>query len=75
MNNKCAPKPLFFIEKQIQKNLDNSRDKKFTLKVRFYNFLTNCHSLHLQNTMILFECPAFWDSPFLKFHYRFDINV
>ena len=26
MNKKCAPKPLYLIEKQIQKNLDDSRD-------------------------------------------------
>ena len=32
MNNKCAPKPLFLIEKQIQKNLDDSRGRKFTFE-------------------------------------------
>jgi hypothetical protein len=38
-NKKCAPKLIFFNEKKIQKNSDNFRCRKLTLKVKRFGDL------------------------------------
>ena len=40
-NKKCAPKLIFFNEKKIEKDSDNFRHRKLTLKVRILPFLTS----------------------------------
>ena len=52
-NKKFAPKLLFFI---IGKDSDDSYNRKFTLKVRFWHFfLTNCPWMDSQSTVVSFE--------------------
>ena len=54
---KCSSKQLFLIEKIIQKYSDDSWHRKFTLKIRFWHFLTNCQNY---STVVSFEYVDFW---------------
>ena len=51
----CAHDLLLLTEWKILKNSDESWCRKVDLKIRFCHFLTNCHSLYSQNTIISFE--------------------
>ena len=43
-NKKCAPKLVFYNEKKIEKDSDDFRHRKFTLKVQFLHFATSWQS-------------------------------
>ena len=59
-NNKtCAPKLIFFNEKKKEKDSDDFWCRKFTLKVKFWHFLTPPHYTNLQNSMISFDYTWF----------------
>ena len=60
VNNKtCAPKLVFF-NKKIEKYSDDFLHRKFTLKVRFWHFLTTRHYVNSQDEIISFEDIDFW---------------
>ena len=54
VNNKiCAPKLIFFNEKNNEKDSDDCH-KKLTLKDKLSHFLTPAHCTNSQNSMIIF---------------------
>ena len=52
-NKKCAPILIFFHEKN-EKDSDDFRHRKVTLKVKLRNFLTPPHYANSQNSIICF---------------------
>ena len=48
-----------------QKNPVYFWHRKLTLKVRFWHFLTTCHSVNSQNKIFSFEDIGFWPKTFL----------
>ena len=57
-NKKCAPKFVFFNDKN-QKDSDDFLRRKLTLKIKFRHFLTPPHYTNLQNSMISFDYSWF----------------
>ena len=58
-NKKCAPKIVFFYEKN-EHNLDDFWHRKLTLKVKFWQSLTPPHYTNSQNSMISFDTDDFY---------------
>ena len=51
-NKKCAPELVFFNENKIEKDSDDHWQRKLTLKVKFWHFLTARHKSKTQNSII-----------------------
>ena len=71
-NKKCAPKLIFFNEKKIEKDWDDFRNKKLTLKVKFWHFLTPPHYTNSQNSRISFGYVDFQAKIFLILYPPFE---
>ena len=65
-NKKCAPKFIFFNEKN-QNGFGDFWHRKLTLKVKFWYFLTAPHYSNFQNLVISFEYSWFLDKNLSNF--------
>ena len=61
----CDPKLIFLNEKKNQKNSVDFRNRKLTLKVRFWHSLTTRDCVNSQNKIIFSEDIDFWSKKFL----------